>query len=488
MKLKKVLCAVIAGTMVMSNAVMVFANENSCDGGHTYTTYSKKCDVCGDVADHECSGIYRDSEINWNGNCLEDGIVDFTCTLCGKTASITVEGNEAHNYSDGICTRCGVEEEKHTHFGGTLDEIKWKDGDCTKGGTAYYLECEGCNEDYAEPVEARAAHTFTDYENKCDVCMNVTAHTHAGGKAGSIKYKDDDCTKGGTQAFTSCAKCGEDYSTEISAYSGHDYVNGKCKRCILAEPACKHKNLEYKATDRTHHKSVCKDCGETVKEKIDCDFCRYESDKDDDEQHYVECYYCSNYKKEDHELKYKFKSNGKHKAECEICGYTEKESCDYDSNGKCIKCCHYKDGIKANSEPGEVQSLRNSGQALAKNTVTVTVNNNKFDVVAKTSDARNTTNQYIIANYYLTQKGFNKLNPTKTFDFSVYDSQVKKDAQQTLTWSGMNLSKDEKAFVIFWNPTSRTQVIECNVDAAGNAVFTVPSLNGAIMTLVRASK
>ena len=109
-------------------------------------------------------------------------------------------------------------------------------------------------------------------------------------------------------------------------------------------------------------------------------------------------------------------------------------------------------------------------------------------MVAKTSDARNTTNQYIIANYYLTQKGFNKLNPTKTFDFSVYDSQVKKDAQQTLTWSGMNLLKDEKAFVIFWNPTSRTQVIECNVDAAGNAVFTVPSLNGAIMTLVRASK
>ena len=39
MKLKKVLCAVIAGTMVMSNAVMVFANENSCDGGHTYTAH-----------------------------------------------------------------------------------------------------------------------------------------------------------------------------------------------------------------------------------------------------------------------------------------------------------------------------------------------------------------------------------------------------------------------------------------------------------------
>ena len=118
----------------------------------------------------------------------------------------------------------------------------------------------------------------------------------------------------------------------------------------------------------------------------------------------------------------------------------------------------------------------------------MTVNNNKFDVVAKNSDARNTANQYIIAHYFLTQKGFSKLNPTKTFDFSVYDSQVKADTQQTLTWSGVNLSKDEKAFVIFWNPTNKTQVIECNLDAAGNAVFSVPSLNGAIMTLVKASK
>ena len=488
MKVKRFLGVILAGTMVIANAGAVFAETTDCEGGHTYTKYVNKCDVCGEVSDHECVGIYHDSDIDWNGNCLEDGSVDFTCTLCGETATVTVDGNEDHNYQNGVCSRCGQEEEIHVHSGGTLDEIKWKDGDCTKGGIAYYRDCEECREDYTEEVEAREAHTFTEYENKCDICGKETAHTHTGGKAGVIKYKDDDCTKGGNQYFTSCTKCGEDYSTVIAAYSGHDYVNGKCRRCNISEPACKHKNVEYKATDRNHHKSVCKDCGETLKEKNDCDFCRYESDKDDDEQHYVECYYCSNYKMEDHELKYKFKSNGKHKAECEICGYTEKESCDYDSNGKCTKCCHYKDGTKANNEPGNVQSLRNSGQALAKNTVTVTVNNNKFDVVAKNSDARNTANQYIIAHYFLTQKGFNKLNPTKTFDFSVYDSQVKTDTQQTLTWSGENLLKDEKAFVIFWNPTNKTQVIECNVDASGNAVFSVPSLNGAIMTLVKASK
>ena len=485
MKLKRVLCAILAGTMIIANQAIVFADENPCGEGHTYTGYENKCDVCGEISDHEHNGTYLDSDINWSGDCTKVGTVDYACTLCGETASVKVEANENHEYTDGVCIRCGFE---CVHSGGTLDEIVWNDDDCTKGGVAYYLDCESCHEDYTENVTGRNKHTFTEYENVCDVCGKETDHTHAGGSSGSISYKDNDGTKGGIQYFTSCKKCGEDYSTSISAYATHEYTNGKCVRCSTKEPECKHKNVEYKATDRKHHKVVCKDCSETVKEKADCDFSVYESDKDDDEKHYVECYYCTNYKKEDHELKYKYKSNGKHKMECEICEYSEKESCDYDSNGKCTKCCCYKDGTKGSSEPAGIQSLRNSGQALAKNTVTVTVGGNKIDVVAKTSDNRNTVNQYLIANYYLTKMGYKKLNPTKTFDFSVYDSKVKSDSQQTLSWSGVNLSKDEKAYVIYWNPTNRTQVIPCEVDASGNAVFNVPSLNGAIMTLVKAGK
>ena len=72
MKVKRFLGAILAGTMVIANAGAVFAETTDCEGGHIYTKYVNKCAACGEVSDHECVGIYHDSDIDWNGNCLED--------------------------------------------------------------------------------------------------------------------------------------------------------------------------------------------------------------------------------------------------------------------------------------------------------------------------------------------------------------------------------------------------------------------------------
>ena len=80
------------------------------------------------------------------------------------------------------------------------------------------------------------------------------------------------CTAAGHTGKTVCSNCGVTVSegSTISA-TGHSYTNGTCTKCGSAEPTCKHANTSIEeaiaetcTTDGHSGKTVCKDCGVIV--------------------------------------------------------------------------------------------------------------------------------------------------------------------------------------------------------------------------------
>ncbi|MBR5593890.1 MAG: hypothetical protein IKW46_07455 [Bacteroidaceae bacterium] len=53
-----------------------------------------------------CKHVYDDGVVTKTPTCTEDGIITYTCTLCGATKTEVVPA-VAHNYVDGACAVCG---------------------------------------------------------------------------------------------------------------------------------------------------------------------------------------------------------------------------------------------------------------------------------------------------------------------------------------------------------------------------------------------
>ena len=461
---------------------------------HTYTSYDKKCDVCGKVETHTCDADFELSDVTWtDGDCTKGGTITFDCTHCEKHCdNYVVKAQSAHIWgSNDKCVNCSTSK-SCAHSDGSLDKIVWKNGDCTQGGIIYYSNCAKCHQNYTETAQARANHTNTEYTNKCDVCGTVTAHVHTGGTADSITWTDGDCTKGGEQTYKYCLKCNEVYTVAVGGNNSHDYDSSdKCTRCGKVQ-ACQHTTKKYIATDNKHHKVICANCSSVISSEESCKFYSYKKLEDDDDKYDKEhrryCSYCDNHTREDHKLKYEYKSNDKHRAYCEDCDYSERVSCTFENN-KCKYCGHLSLNSTSKSyEPTTVQAERSSGLALPKNTLTMAVGGKAIDVVAKTSELRDTANQLMIANVFLTQLGFNQLTPTKTYNLSTYETNASAGQPQNITWINCGLKAGDTAYAVYWNPTKKTNLLPVTVGAQGQATFTVPDFNGAIVTLVKCVK
>lgn len=57
---------------------------------------------------------------SWNGGkatsnatCTKEGVMTYTCTVCGKTKTETIQ-TTAHSYADGVCTVCGAADPNYT--------------------------------------------------------------------------------------------------------------------------------------------------------------------------------------------------------------------------------------------------------------------------------------------------------------------------------------------------------------------------------------
>ena len=118
-----------------------------------------------------CSHNYE-VEITKEATCSEDGVMTFTCSLCGDSYKEVIAKTGKHEY----------------------EETVTKEPTCTENGEKTFT-CKNCSDSYTEEISA----TGHEYER------SVT--------------KEATCTEEGEIAYT-CTKCGDTY-TETVAATGH---------------------------------------------------------------------------------------------------------------------------------------------------------------------------------------------------------------------------------------------------------------------------
>ena len=111
-------------------------------------------------------------EITKDATCSEDGVMTFTCSLCGDSYKEVIAKTGNHEY----------------------EETVTKEPTCTESGEKTFT-CKNCSDTYTEEISA----TGHEYES------NVT--------------KEATCTEDGELTYT-CKKCGDTY-TETVAATGH---------------------------------------------------------------------------------------------------------------------------------------------------------------------------------------------------------------------------------------------------------------------------
>lgn len=97
------------------------------------------------------------------------------CSVTGATKDCSFKGDNSKEK----CDTCGAKnpnyvEAKCSHNNKKYDDIVWKDGDCTKGGSTSW-KCQDCEESGSEEVDKKSSH---DYQNgKCSVCGTAEPKT-----------------------------------------------------------------------------------------------------------------------------------------------------------------------------------------------------------------------------------------------------------------------------------------------------------------------
>ena len=56
-----------------------------------------------------CEHEWDQGKVTTEATCIKDGVMTYTCTLCGETKTEAIKATGEHNYVDGFCTDCGEE-------------------------------------------------------------------------------------------------------------------------------------------------------------------------------------------------------------------------------------------------------------------------------------------------------------------------------------------------------------------------------------------
>jgi len=258
--------------------------------GHKYVDHI--CERCGDAEEvihyHEYVVIERE-----NPTCVKDGLLTKKCS-CGDI-TYEVLNKLGHDYVEGICSRCGDEENpacQHTYEKyATLCE----DPTCVKDGL-YVEKCSKCN-DIKYTVVKKLGHNYVD--GTCSRCgekdPGYIIHTHS-----YEVYKEEKATCEDDGYVIKKCSCGE-LSYETVSKLNHDMkeiknvaptceqkgeIVKKCSRCTKSETqelkALGHKWPEWTKTIQTHSR-VClndsnhKESGDhIVDETGKCTVCEYQ--------------------------------------------------------------------------------------------------------------------------------------------------------------------------------------------------------------------
>lgn len=163
------------------NEAFYFDVDTAHSHSYNYTWHKNGTDldgtlcICGQrTCDHETtSRMYLDC---WEGLDLHD----LYCGFCNRYLS-----HEGHNYTNGICTNCGVSHTNHTYVSGTCSTCGYVHSNHTLGTTYYgtasshYKKCTICNANiYCSSTATVISNTSTTHTVDCSACGYSKTSTH----------------------------------------------------------------------------------------------------------------------------------------------------------------------------------------------------------------------------------------------------------------------------------------------------------------------
>ena len=103
---------------------------------------------------------------------------------------------------------------------------------CTTTGYTHHV-CKYCNDSYDDDIKAELGHNFVDGKCKrCGVSESTVTPPHTHDYK-SVVTKPT-CTQAGYTTYT--CSCGDSYKSDYKDALGHDYKNGTCTRCGVKDP------------------------------------------------------------------------------------------------------------------------------------------------------------------------------------------------------------------------------------------------------------
>ena len=197
------------------------------------------------------------------GTCTECGTETYVCSVCGKEDVRETEplGHDYEptvvaptcsevGYTANVCTRCGAHGEETDivpALGHDFEPVV-TEPTCTEPGSKAFL-CSRCGERYMTEEIPALGHdyqvlvtdpTCTEKGNRASVCTRcgdvekVYETIPELGHDFSIVVTEPTCLKGGKTAFV-CSRCGTSVVTKTTPALGHNFVDGVCTVCGIAE-------------------------------------------------------------------------------------------------------------------------------------------------------------------------------------------------------------------------------------------------------------
>ena len=165
--------------------------------------------------------------------CTEDGYTTHTC-VCGKSYKDNTVPAIGHNYVNGFCANCGEETTLCTDG----KEHTFNAGVISVSPTCSTagvktFSCTKCGKTKTESIPAMGHNFVNGICARCGIAQECTTHIWNDG----VDTVAPTCTATGIKTYT-CTVCGTT-KTEVTLSLGHNYVDGKCSHCGQKEN-CSH--------------------------------------------------------------------------------------------------------------------------------------------------------------------------------------------------------------------------------------------------------
>ena len=333
----------------------------------------KECDKC-HITQKDTVENHKITTWENNGDETHSG----TCTVCNYKKTDT------HNFKDGICTECKVDEDS-----ACIHDWKFK-----SNPVEHWEECTKC---YYTKDNSLESHIITKWEDKgnnthsgiCTKCNYVVTAKH--------DYENGICTKCGAKEGDQ-EVCKHDWVLKNNK-DGHWQECNKCK-LVQEETVEKHTITSYGDNGDGTHIGKCQICGYSVTNKhnfkngtctecgtIDSNYCDHiwgsNSNKDEHWQECKKCHLVQTGTTEAHNVKeWNDNGDGTHSGTCTVCGYKITENHSNGTSKNCDKCNYIvkeDDGNNSGNQDGNNngnQGGNNNGNQGGNNNGNQSGNNN----------------------------------------------------------------------------------------------------------------